>query len=162
MAEIKIKGRREPIVVPNVLAHKARILWRGDPSMNRSPAPRTDIIDLGLWSGELGQIASIEMDHQSKVYEVSEEEVKKIANGLSAFKKSEIRGTLHKATAWPEDLYLESLGVLRFNEYGTIIIKDVAGHDRITRMFKIIRDRKATRNFAVDESLKQIAKGMKI
>lgn len=62
MATIKIKGRTDPLRIPNDRARKLKERWLGDPNRSIEKAPRTDIIDLGDWCGEYGQIASIELD----------------------------------------------------------------------------------------------------
>ncbi len=62
MATLKIKGRTESLRIPNDRARKLKERWLGNPAHQIEKAPRTDIIDLGDWCGEYGQIASIELD----------------------------------------------------------------------------------------------------
>lgn len=62
MAIIKIRGRLEEIIVSNERAIRIKQLWAGDPGKNISPSPKTDIVDLGAWTGELGRIVSIELN----------------------------------------------------------------------------------------------------
>lgn len=62
MAIIKIKGRTDPIRIPNDRARTLKARWLGDPARQVEKAPRGDLVDLGDWCGEYGQIASIELD----------------------------------------------------------------------------------------------------
>lgn len=61
MANIKIKGRTESIIISNDLAKKIKLLKFGDENGNNK-ASSTDLIDLGEWAGEIGEIRSIEIE----------------------------------------------------------------------------------------------------
>lgn len=62
MAIIYIKGKQDPIHVPNDKAAKIKQRWLGDPEFDIPKAEYTDIIDLGEWAGEYGQIKGIEIE----------------------------------------------------------------------------------------------------
>lgn len=58
MALITLRGRKEPIEVPNERARMIKMRWAGD---GLQKATSTDIVDLGNIAFEYGQIKSIEM-----------------------------------------------------------------------------------------------------
>lgn len=62
MAQIIIKGRKDPIVVDNDTAKRVKSRWCGDPTTGAGKAQKDDILDLGEWAGEYGAIRSIELD----------------------------------------------------------------------------------------------------
>lgn len=62
MAKIKIKGRSDLLHISNDIARRIKSRWMGDPEKRIERAPRDSVVDLGEWSGEYGQISSIEMD----------------------------------------------------------------------------------------------------
>lgn len=67
MALISIKGRKDPIEVPNDIARKVKRRWLGVFETGEGKAEKTDVLDLGDWAGEYGQIKSVELDKfQSK------------------------------------------------------------------------------------------------
>lgn len=57
MATINIKGRADPIIVSSERARIVKKNWCGD-----NPVPRDQILDLGEWAGEYGQIKSVELE----------------------------------------------------------------------------------------------------
>lgn len=59
MARIVIKGRREPIEIEYERAAKIKNRWLG--VNGEEKATKDDILDLGIWSGEYGRIAEIEL-----------------------------------------------------------------------------------------------------
>jgi hypothetical protein len=62
MAKIFIKGRNEPLEVQNEIAKQVKHRWCGDVSTGAGKAEKSDIVDLGDWAGEYGQIRCIELD----------------------------------------------------------------------------------------------------
>lgn len=61
LSSIHIKGKVEPILIS---ADRAKIIkqkWAGD-----NPVPRNQVLDLGSWCGEYGQIKSIEIEKPKK------------------------------------------------------------------------------------------------
>lgn len=56
MAEVKIRGRVDPVIVTNERAIKVKEIWKDLRN------PRSDIMDLDTWCGELGRIVDINLD----------------------------------------------------------------------------------------------------
>ena len=62
MAQIYLKGRKEPIEVTNEVARNVKRRWCGDPSTGAGKAEKDDILQLDDWAGEYGMIKMIELD----------------------------------------------------------------------------------------------------
>ncbi len=65
MALIKIKGRKDALTIPDDVARKIKQRKFGDESRGVEKALSNDLVDLGdEWSGEYGQIVSIELERK--------------------------------------------------------------------------------------------------
>lgn len=65
MPYIKIKGRIEPITVTGEVARKIKDRWVGNEAKGIKKAERSDVLDLGEWCGEYGQIKEIDTKVES-------------------------------------------------------------------------------------------------
>ncbi len=93
MANLKIKGRTENLIISNEKALRLKEQW-----FSKS-VPRDTKVDLGLWSGEMGEIKQINIENEvtydtpdtSKYYQTTEEWMQrsmasKISYGIEWFK----------------------------------------------------------------------------
>lgn len=62
MAQIWIKGRKEPIEVSREIAKQVKHRWCGDPSTGAGKADKTDVFQIDDFAGEYGMIKMIEID----------------------------------------------------------------------------------------------------
>ena len=162
MAHIKIKGRLEPITVSNERAIRLKALRFGDPYKKLSPAPLTDVVDLGDWSGEIGRISEVELDRrQSSVapQEISENELRKTSQELAKLKPIKVAG---KQTIWREEQYLQKLGIINIDPDGNTIIKDPGGYTAVQKQFEILKQRSSKKEYATKKGLEELATSMSI
>lgn len=156
MARIRIKGRTEEIIVDNDKARRIKARWAGDPQNNITKADRGDILDLGEWSGEYGSIRSIELDRWAPPpAQVDAAEMKKLEANVAKFEQKRIGGRLVR----PFDLYCADVGVVRFDEHGSIIVKDPAGYTSACRLWQSVEALQNKRAFAKKKELEELEKG---
>lgn len=158
MASIKIKGRDDPVFLPNEKAFKIKQRWTGDPERGVPKAARNDIVDLGDWSGEYGSIRTIELDKFTfgKPDALDEDQLKKIAGELLKFKQ-ERRGTPGRLIP-ASDLYCASIGLIRIDEYGSVVVHDAGGYRTVGRYIEEIQNRAGKKAYAKKKELEELSR----
>jgi hypothetical protein len=88
MAMIKIKNRSDLIIIPNEMGIRIKDKWLGNSEKKIGKANKNDVLDLGEWAGEYGQISSIEIEKEKRIDDISQENEEKLYKEIEQFRNS--------------------------------------------------------------------------
>lgn len=155
MAQIGIKKRRENVLVSNEKGSKLKVMRFGD-EHGRGKMPLDTPIDLGEWSGELGQIASVELDRAERGEQIiSESEIRKALEGLKLtpgklYEVNAPSGRVLQFKSSSSEEYAVSLGLIKFDDFHNIVVRDPNGYIRINKILAVIQKRDDAKTSAME------------